>query len=62
MQMIKGCELNDPALRKTTALGLFRIRWEQSEKPHAAAVVNAGKGIFGKFKYPFCVCLCRGSC
>lgn len=25
MQMIKGCEHNDPALRKTMALGLFRI-------------------------------------
>ncbi len=29
MQMIKGCEHNDPALRKTMALGLFRLRWEQ---------------------------------
>lgn len=59
MQMIKGCEHNDPALRKTTALGLFRMRWEQKEKPHAAAAENAGKGISAKFKCPFCGCLCQ---
>ncbi len=29
MQMIKGCEHNDLGLRKTTVLGLFRIRLEQ---------------------------------
>lgn len=54
MQMIKGCEHNDPTVRKTTALGLFGIKREQEAESRVASVEKKLEGAGAEFKrvYP----------
>lgn len=55
MQMLKGRERNDPALRTTTAAGLFRIRWNTVRK----ACLSSAEGEQKSSVVSFCMRICK---